>query len=47
MKIGIGTCIDPFFILIYVALGVETCMVVLIEVVFEVFKDYKLFISSC
>jgi hypothetical protein len=47
VKIGIGSYIDPFLILIFLALGVETWIMVLIEVVFEIFEECKLFISSC
>ncbi len=47
MKIGIGTYIDPFLILIFLALGVETWIMVLIEVVFEIFEECKFFILNC
>ncbi len=43
MKIGIGMCRDPSFVLIYGQFGVENCMVVLIETVHEAFKERKLF----
>jgi hypothetical protein len=43
VKIGIGTCRDSFLILIYVAYGEETCIVVLIEGVFDTFEEHKLF----
>jgi hypothetical protein len=44
VKIRIGTCRNPFLIPIYLNLGVETCIVVLIEVVFEAFEEHKPFI---
>jgi hypothetical protein len=47
VKIGVGTCIDPSFILIYATLGVEIYIVVLIEVMFKAFEECKLFIPSC
>jgi hypothetical protein len=43
VKIGFGTCRDPFFILMYVTFGEETHIVVLIEGVFDTFEERKLF----
>ncbi len=44
VMIGNGTYKDPSPIPIYVTLGVETCIVVLIETMFEAFEECKLFI---
>jgi hypothetical protein len=46
VKIGLGTCKDPFLISIYVALRKDTCIVVLIEGVFDTFEECKLFILT-
>jgi hypothetical protein len=43
VKIGFGTCRNPFLIPIYVTLGEKTCIVVLIEGVFDTFEERKLF----
>jgi len=42
--IGSGTCRDPFLIMKYDASRGETCIVVLIETMFESFEERKLFI---
>jgi hypothetical protein len=39
VKIGIGTCRDPSFVLIYVVSRVETCIIVLIVIVFKAFEE--------
>jgi len=44
VKIGFGTCRDPSLIAIYVTLGEETYIMVLIEGVFDAFKECKVFI---
>jgi hypothetical protein len=44
VKIRFGTCGVPPFILIYVALGEETCIMVLIEGVFDAIEECKVFI---
>jgi hypothetical protein len=44
--IGSGTYKDPSPILIYATLGIETCIVVLIETTFEAFEECKVFIST-
>jgi hypothetical protein len=46
VKIGFGTCRDRSLIPIYVALGEEACIVVLIEGVFDAFEECKIFIQS-
>jgi hypothetical protein len=46
VMIGSGTYKDPSPILIYVTLGIETCIVVLIETIFEAFEECKLFIPT-
>ncbi len=46
MKIGFGTCRYPFLIPIYVALGEDTRIVILIEGVFDTFEECKLFILT-
>ncbi len=46
MEIRFGACRDPFLIPIYVTLGEETCIMVLIEGVFDTFEERKLF-SQC
>jgi peptidyl-tRNA hydrolase len=39
VKIGIGTCRDPSFVMIYVVSSVETCIMVLIVIVFKAFEE--------
>ncbi len=43
VKIGFGTCRNPSLIPIYVILGEKTCIVVLIEGVFDTYEELKLF----
>jgi hypothetical protein len=44
--IGSGTYKNPSPILIYATSSVETCIVVLIETMFEAFEECKLFILT-
>lgn len=46
VRIGIGICKDPFLILIHVASGVETYIMVLIEVVFEALKSVSFYLDT-
>jgi hypothetical protein len=41
VKIRFGTCRDPSLIPIYAASGEETCIMVLIEGVFDAFEECK------
>jgi hypothetical protein len=43
VKIGFGTCRNPYLIPIYVTLRENTCIVVLIEGVLDTFEEGKLF----
>ncbi len=43
VKISFGTCKDPSQVPIYGPCGMENCIVILIETVFEAFEERKLF----
>jgi hypothetical protein len=43
VKIGIRTCRNPSFVLIYGLCGMENCMVVSIEIMHEAFKERSYF----
>lgn len=46
VMIGNGSCRNPSLISIYVISRAETCVMVLIEIMFEAFEEHKLFILT-
>jgi hypothetical protein len=46
VMIGNGSCRNPSLVLIYVISGADTCIMFLIEIMFEAFEEHKLFILT-